>query len=327
MTRIDQLIQQIRNSHVYIQSHNFPDPDSIASAYGLQKLLESRGIESTICYMGEIDRYNTLKMIELLQIQLINIADLAEVLTDTDEIILVDAQKGNSNILKMKGQQIACIDHHPTYEEVEYLYKDIRVEIGACATMIAEYFFECGATMDQRTATALSFGIRCDTDRLLRGTSFTDMEMLYFMYQNCDREIIQLLESRELYFNDLMSYSQAIDNIRVFKNISFASTNEDCPEALIANISDFMLALVEVEFSVVYSVRKDGVKLSVRSEGIKYDAGKITSQALKGIGSGGGHSSMAGGFIPMDGTEGMTSRQIILEKLESRFLEELRKVG
>lgn len=57
---------------------------------------------------------------------------------------------------------------------------------------------------------------------------------------------------------------------------------------MIANISDFMLALKEVSFSVVYSRKSDGIKLSVRSEKSMLDAGKIVAEALKGIGNGGG---------------------------------------
>lgn len=57
-----------------------------------------------------------------------------------------------------------------------------------------------------------------------------------------------------------MAYSKAISSIEVFENISFADTGRDCPEALIASVSDFMLALVEVSFSVVYSRKKKGSK-------------------------------------------------------------------
>lgn len=56
MTRFEQLLEQINREHVYIQTHNFPDPDAIASAYGLQRLLKTRGIRATICYKGKIDR-------------------------------------------------------------------------------------------------------------------------------------------------------------------------------------------------------------------------------------------------------------------------------
>ena len=38
MTKLDELVTQINREHVYIQTHNFPDPDAIASAFGLQEL-------------------------------------------------------------------------------------------------------------------------------------------------------------------------------------------------------------------------------------------------------------------------------------------------
>lgn len=117
MTRLDAVISQINRKHVYIQTHNFPDPDAIASAFGLQELLKYRGIDSTICYKGKIDRYSTEKLRELLKIDLQNIEDLESVLTEEDEVILVDAQKGNSNIINMTGDEIICIDHHPVFEK------------------------------------------------------------------------------------------------------------------------------------------------------------------------------------------------------------------
>lgn len=322
MTKLDKIILHIDRKHVYIQTHNFPDPDAISSAFGLQKLLKSRGIEATICYKGKIDRYNTLKLIEILGIELANLEDIDASLDEMDEVILVDAQKGNSNIIDMTGTEIICIDHHPIYEKGNYRFTDIRPQIGACATMIAQYFFENHIPMDAETATALSYGIRCDTDRLSRGTSKLDIEMLYRMYDISDQTTIQMLENRELYFEDLMAYSKAIENIRVFDKVSFASTGENCPEALIASVSDFMLALVEVEFSVVYSIQKNGIKLSVRSEGGGYDAGRIISKALHGIGNGGGHAAMAGGFIPLTGREDQVKNLIAM--VQERILEEIK---
>lgn len=324
VTKLDDILKQITNNHIYIQTHNSPDPDAISSAFGLQNLLVNRGITATICYEGRIDRYNTLKLIELLGIQLKNLSEMESTPTKLDEVILVDAQKRNANTMTMEAKRIICIDHHPTFEEARYRYADIRPEVGSCASIIAEYFYENNIPMDRPTATALSYGIRCDTDRLSRGTSKLDMEMLYRMYEESDKEMIRMLESKELYIDDLMAYSKAIESIQVYGNVSFASTGEDCPEALIASVSDFMLALVEVEFSVVYSIRKDGVKLSTRSEGKQYDAGKITSQALKGLGNGGGHPSMAGGVIPMG--ERKENPSELLAILQKRFLKEL-KVG
>lgn len=323
MTKLDELIHNINREHVYIQTHNFPDPDAIASAFGLQQLLKYRGVEAKICYKGKIDRYNTGKLRELMEIELLDLEQFSPFLREEDEIILVDAQKGNSNIIDMCGNEIICIDHHPLNERYHYRFQDIRPEIGACASIIAQYFFENNIPMDRRIATTLTYGIRTDTLNLSRGVSKMDMEMLYRMYDLCDGEIIHMLENRSLYFEDLLVYSKAISSIEVHENISFADTGADCPEALIASVSDFMLALVEVSFSVVYSLKKDGIKLSVRSEGSSMDAGKIIAKALEGVGSGGGHASMAGGFIPFNGSQ--QEANLLMSGVKERFIETIGK--
>lgn len=318
MTKLDELLQQINREHVYIQTHNFPDPDAIASAYALQRILDSRGIQSTICYKGKIDRYSTGKLLEIIGIKLLNVEDLESILTDEDEVILVDAQKGNSNIINITGDEIICIDHHPVNEKYEYRFSDIRPEVGACATIMAQYFFENKIPIDWKIATALSYGIRIDTNDLARDVSKLDMEMLYRLFDTCNYDVIHMLENSNLCFEDLMAYSSAISSIEVYDNISFADTGADCPEAMIASVSDFMLALVEVTFSVVYSRREEGIKLSVRSQKANLDAGKIISKALEGIGNGGGHASMAGGFVPFQGSDGQAV--ILLDEIKERFI-------
>lgn len=319
MTKLDQLISKISRRHVYIQMHNFPDPDAIASAFGLQELLKYRGITATICYKGKIERYSTEKMCQLFEIAVENIEDISDRLVEADEVLLVDAQKGNANIVDMTGDEIICIDHHPTFEKQTYRFSDIRPEVGACATIIAQYFFENDIPMDKRVATALSFGIRVDTKNLSRGVSKLDMEMLYQMYDACDPNAIYRLENSNLYFEDLLAYSKAIYSIKVYDHISFADTGKDCPEGLIASVSDFMLALVEVNFSIVYSRKKEGIKLSVRSERADLDAGKITNKALESIGNGGGHAEMAGGFVPFTGTD--EQADMMLREIQERFLQ------
>ena len=59
-----------------------------------------------------------------------------------------------------------------------------------------------------------------------------------------------------------------------------------------------MLSLAEVRVAVIYCVRKDGLKFSVRSEREEVNAGELVRHALEGVGSGGGHAGMAGGMIP-----------------------------
>ncbi len=298
MTRLDQLVNVINNKHVYIQTHNFPDPDAIASAYGLQRLLELRGIESTICYKGTIDRRNLISMIKQLHIETRNVDEIEE-LCDKDEVILIDSQKGNGNTYDIIGDEIASIDHHPTFCEIDYRFMDVRPEIGACASIIAEYYYENDIPMDKSVATALMYGLKIDTADMTRGVSELDLKVFQNLYFAADMSLIAYFSSNELQLKDLQAYSTAIESIEVNEHISFANTGSNCPEGLIATISDFIMSLENVDFSVVYSYNNGGIKLSVRSS--KYsglNAGEIVMLALDGFGTGGGHFNMAGGFVP-----------------------------
>ncbi len=294
MKDLQELVRIVSGGNVYIQTHNYPDPDAIASAFGLQKLLAHYGIHAQICYDGSAEKLSAQAMLSHFGIEMVSIHALTD-LSPEDRIITVDSQKYNSNLTDICGDEVACIDHHPTMIPCEYQYKDVRIT-GACASMIAEYFFDNGIEPDRNTATALVYGIKMDTADFSRGMTQFDVEMYAKLFPYADNELLERLKINTMEFTDLKAYGSAIENIRVFGNIGYAFIPFSCPDALIAMISDFILALDIIEFSVVYAVRGDGYKFSVRSEVPELHAGMIIREALSGIGSGGGHARMAGGF-------------------------------
>lgn len=318
MTHLEKLLAHIHHNHVYIQTHDFPDADAIGSAFGIQYLLKLNNINSTICYRGKIDRSYLSKMLDTLDIELFNIKDIDDITSD-DSIILVDSQKGNSNLLNFTCTNVFCIDHHPTFSSADYIYSDIRPNIGACSSIIASYFFESGTPIPRNVATAILYGIKVDTANLTRHVSELDLDMFYHTFKLADIELTKSFDMSTLQFNDLTAYAHAINSIQVYDDISFTNTGINCPEALIANISDFMLSLSEVSLSIVYSLRNDGIKLSLRSDNANYDAGQIINYALKGIGNGGGHSTMAGGFVECNHDNGKSTRMFIAQIEERIF--------
>ena len=293
---VRKLIEICKGRHVYIQTHNFPDPDAIASAYGLSKLFEHFGISSTIIYVGRIDKLSTTKMVETFGIELKSHDSIAEELRDDDYIICVDSQKNAGNILDVTGEEIAAIDHHPTFVQVEYRYFDQRI-VGACATIITGYFKNLGIAPDVNTATALLYGIKMDTLQFVRGVTAEDIDAFKYLFDYIDAETLLKLEGNNMEYKDLQAYGAAIENVQLYGVAGFSKVDFACPDALIAILSDFILSLVEVEVAIVYSERDDGVKFSIRSERPSINAGEIARKALEGIGSGGGHAAMAGGFV------------------------------
>lgn len=299
MNRLNELVALCRGHIVYIQTHNFPDPDAIASAFGLQRLLELYGVESVLCYDGRIDKLSASKMLEIFNIEMVSYDSLKSKMLETDRIICVDSQKHAGNVTDFVGDEVACIDHHPTFVQVEYHYQDIRIT-GACATLIAEYYEQSGQEPDRDVATALLYGLKMDTLQFARGVTELDIKMFGFLFPRCDQEKLAYLERNNMEFADLKAYGAAISDIELYDKVGFSCIPFSCPDALIAILSDFILALIEVEVAIVFSFRKDGIKLSVRSEDPNIHAGNLLHAALESIGDGGGHASMGGGLIPKD---------------------------
>lgn len=299
-TKINQLVKLLKGHRVLIQTHNCPDPDAMTSAYGLQYLLKTKGIESKLVYDGVISKFSDFRLIDYAGMEIFYAGDIR--LEDDDYIVIVDAQKYNDNCTDLTGEEVACIDHHPTVVECEYQYKDVRM-VGACCSIIAEYFKEDVDVMDPTVATLLLYGIKMDTLDFTRGVTELDVEMYYYLFRYADQEFLAKMQVNQIDFKDLKAYGAAIDNISLYKEIGYASIPFDCPNGLIAIISDFILALEQVTFSVVYAVREEGYKFSIRSERDDLDAGLIVKEALsqRGMnGNGGGHSFMAGGFLPAE---------------------------
>lgn len=304
MSDFKELVKLCQGHRVYVQTHNFPDPDAIASAYGLKKLLALYDIESKLCYDGRIDKLSASKLLDAFQMQIYPYIDLLKEMKEDDYIICVDTQKHGGNVTDFVGDEVACIDHHPTFVPMEYKYQDIRMT-GACASLIAEYYAKLGQSPDKDTATALLYGIKMDTLQFSRGVTELDIEMFRFLFPFCDNEKLAKLERNNMEFADLRAYGAAIESIELYDKTGFSCIPFSCPDALIAILADFILALVEVEVAVVFSYREDGIKISVRSEDPKIHAGNLLHEALTGLGNGGGHAAMAGGFIRRDKVENL----------------------
>lgn len=299
MSHFKELAALCQGHKIYIQTHNFPDPDAIASAFGLQKLLEHYGVSSELCYDGRIDKLSASKMLDIFPISMQPYEKLRSKLRKEDYIVYVDSQKHSGNTTDFIGDEVACVDHHPTFTPMKYRYQDIRIT-GSCSTLIAEYYKDSGYEPDQDTATALLYGLKMDTLQFTRGVTDLDIQMFRFLFNYCDEEKLSDLERNNMEFNDLKAYGAAIEGIELYDKVGFSYIPFTCPDALIAIISDFILALIEVEVAVIFSCREDGIKFSVRSEDPEIHAGNLIHNALAGIGNGGGHAAMAGGMIPKE---------------------------
>ena len=182
--RLESLLETLKGHKVFIQTHNFPDPDAIASAFGLQKLLEHFGIESRICYKGTIAKASIAGLVHSFNIEMFEVDELWEMKAH-DYVVTVDSQMNNDNIAATRGTVVACIDHHPTVVMSDYKFRDVRI-CGSCATLVADYFFSNNIKLDTDTATVLLYGLKMDTENFNRGVTELDIEMFRRLFALCD---------------------------------------------------------------------------------------------------------------------------------------------
>ncbi len=72
MARIHDLVELLKKApdEIFIQPHNVPDPDAIASSFGMQVLLGELGVETVIVYEQELEKANSLRMLETFTIEM-----------------------------------------------------------------------------------------------------------------------------------------------------------------------------------------------------------------------------------------------------------------
>ena len=322
-TKLDELCDLLRQApdEVFLQPHNVPDPDAIASSLGLQYLLKQRDIDTVIVYDREIEKANSLKMLEVFDAKMVR-AEEAHSLGEEDWAVLVDSQKGNSNLTDLATDEIASIDHHEYMGNRGYRFEDIRPEVGSCSAIISEYAFENGIALPPGVATALLYGIFMDTDNLTRGATVLDIDMFYRLYGMSDLGMINELRGNEISSSDLELYAEAFKTVEIYDEIGFLKLTS-VNDSLLGAASDIVVSVAGVNVVVAYSVRPQGIKLSTRSisKGIK--ANDLVRSIVEETGFGGGHNHMAGGFIPEENLNPLRGVDTYIKHRAIRFLEGL----
>ena len=297
MQSVKKLIKILKNKNrIFIQTHNYPDHDAVASAFALQYLLRNFKIETKIIYHGDILRDSLQKMKEKLKIDIL--PHYKYKMNDDDSIVLVDSNKKNKNVALLKGNVVAVIDHHPgeSFEDLEFC--DIRSDYGACATIIFSYFAELKMEPSTEVATALHTAINFDTHQFTRNVSPIDIETVAMLYQVSDVALVNSLVRNSIKLDDFKYYRYLIDNIRIEKNFAYCHFPQGCNKDLLAILADYILSVEEIKFVVLSTQSSEGISFCARSENQKIPANTAIQTILQGIGSGGGHIDMAGGRIP-----------------------------
>ncbi|MCA1950205.1 MAG: DHHA1 domain-containing protein [Treponema sp.] len=282
---------------ILVQTHDFPDHDAVASAFGLGRLLERLSFKVRLVHRYPIRSHSLNAMIRDLNIPLEQISGELDPECAEAPCILVDGSPNNANAHPLSSNLIAVIDHHVNPGELPLPFVDIRTSYGACSSIIADYWQEAELIPDRQTATALLMGIQIDTDFLSRRVSPADLDAHHRLFFQADWQFSTQVVKASLSIPDLQAFNYATNHFYTQGNLFFTMLPTDCTQELISILADFFLRLREIAVSVIVESGGTRYHVSVRSRTPDISAATVVRLALAGIGEGGGHDHMAGGII------------------------------
>lgn len=309
---------------IVIQCHDNPDADALASGFALYSFFKEKGKQVRFIYSGryQIQKSNLVLMKEELQIPIEYIPNPSE-FPASELIIMVDCQYGTGNVTKFSGKNIAVIDHHQREmpEGTENLI-DIRSNYGSCSTIVWQLLKQEGFDVNERPclATALYYGLYMDTGQLGDVYYPVDKDMRDELL--IDKGMINKLKNSNISQEELEIAGEALMHHHYIENLHFSVVKvRECDPNILGVISDFVLQTDVVNTCVIYSPLPDGYKLSFRSCDKEVKASDMAAFFTRGIGSGGGHSEKAGGFI----SSRLYSKQHKDKDLEQFFYEKMKE--
>lgn len=275
----------------------YPDPDSMASALALKRLLWKRVQRSLIAYAGEIQRLENRAMMELLKISMVRLGEIE--LGGFNRKVMVDSQPHHHESFSSLSFD-AIIDHHPLVRELEAPYKDIRPNYGATATILVEYLRAAGIKPSTNLATALLYAIKTDTANFERDATEEDVKQFRYVFQYANLNLLRKIELSELRVSDLRYFRLALEKAIIRSKGIYAHVGEvDTPDICV-QIAEFFMRVHKMGWAFVSGVHGGRLIVIIRNDGYRKDAGKVATRAFGSMGSAGGHRGAARAEIPLE---------------------------
>ncbi|AOM81426.1 DHH family phosphoesterase [Salisediminibacterium beveridgei] len=311
------------SDQVYIMGHKNPDMDSIGSAIGMAKIVETNGKEAFIVIDPDDMNHNIRKLLgemdgnEQLWPRFIKPSEAREHVTEDTLLVVVDTHKPSLVVeprLIEEVERTIVIDHHRRGEE--FINDAVLVYMEPYASSAAELVTELleyqtkNPKLGVLESTALLAGIIVDTKSFaIRTGARTFDAASYLRSRGADTVLVQKLLKEDL--AEYVKRAKLVENAYIYSHgmaIAKGAPDATYNQVIIAQAADTLLTMNDVVASFVISKLKDGrVSISARS------LGDVNVQVMMEKLDGGGHLTNAATQIESDSleeVEGMLKKKI-----------------
>lgn len=266
------------------------DPDAMASAMAVKRLLWRKVASVTICHINVMKRPDNVAMARLLSINMVHVDDLKEN-GRFAKTVLVDSQPPHNEIF-MRFKIDVVIDHHPK-TDLNVPFMDIRPDYGANASILTEYLRAAKIKPSVKLATGLFHAIKTDTRNFERQTLIEDIRAFQFLFKHANTTLARSIEQSDLRIDFLKYFKRGIETMRMSRGRVFVHLGQVINPDVCVLVADFFMRVNPVTWSIVSGIFQDTLVIVFRNDGIRKNAGRLANRSFCQFGSAGGHKSMA----------------------------------
>jgi nanoRNase/pAp phosphatase (c-di-AMP/oligoRNAs hydrolase) len=273
-----------------------PDPDGLAAALALRKVIGRKSQTAPIISFGTITRPENVAMAKLLDIEVKQITE-AE-LQNFERVVMLDCQPSFFKGRKVRAD--AIIDHHPRSpwpEDIKPAFVEMREDLGSVSTLMSFYLRAASEHISGRLATALLYGIKSDTLMLNREVSDFDLSAFVYLYPLTNGNTLRRIERPELPLSYLESLRKGLKAMCVGSGVTVLPLPSVDREEWIPQAADFALQVEGSYWAMGCGVFDSKVIISGRNCGYVQHCGDLFKKLFNELGCAGGHRTMAKAII------------------------------
>ncbi len=310
-------------SPLLILTHDFPDPDAVASAFALQHLAQSVfGMEVKIAYGGVVGRMENRAMVRTLRIRMHRFHPI--LLERHANIALVDTQPVFQNNPFPGNRKAAIVlDQHPSDTPPEAGFAIVDPDCGATCVLVAQALLQTGADIPARVATALAYGILTDTLDLYRARR-PDVAQTYLkVLQHADMRALARIQNPVRPRKFFSVLGRGIRDAVQYRRLVVTHLGAvDTPDR-VSQVAEFLLTYRRAQWCFATGRFKGRLHASLRTVRQDAQAGEVLRDVFDRRNEAGGHGPIAGGScrVGLDAPEETWAERerLLTERLNGRL--------
>jgi nanoRNase/pAp phosphatase (c-di-AMP/oligoRNAs hydrolase) len=312
-----------RLSPLLILTHDFPDPDALASAWALHHLAKSFGIETRMVYGGVISRAENRAMVKLLKIPIRRIKGTD--LKQHARVALVDTQpRFENNPFPATRRATLVIDQHHSVGDVSAELSLIDTECGATCVIVAQALLLQGVELPVKLATAIAYGILSDTLDLYRVNRADVVQTYLQVLHRCDMRTLAEIQNPPRSRHFFTTLGRSIHNAVICGRVMVVHLGAVSSPEDVALIADFLLTYEHAEWSFCTGRSRGNLYLSLRTGKPHAKASDVLRAIVNDPDEAGGHGGVAGGRLSVGTSTTEDEWQELERTLQTRLARRLR---